>query len=326
MSSNSGVCSGVGWLLLLALVWTQEGPADPTPERLGAGDYTRTIRVGDSERRYRVYIPGSYDGQQAMPVVVAFHGGGGNPESMVRLSGLNSKADAAGFVVVYPFGSGATRDRLLTFNAGNVGGYAMRMQIDDVGFTKQLLDDLRTVVNVDPDRIFATGMSNGGMMAYRVASELSEIFAAIAPVGGPMGTGTCRPVRPVSVIHFHGTSDELAPFHGGKGRGFPGAPAALRPDFFSVDHSIRAWVKANGCLAEPTVELLPDVADDGMRSTRKTWSGGRNGSEVVLIEIENGGHTWPGQEPLLASLGRSTRDFSANDLMWEFFQKHPRKR
>ncbi len=96
-------------------------------------------------------------------------------------------------------------------------------------------------------------------------------------------------------------------------------------DFKSVDHTIQSWVKANGCKPEPEVVALPDKADDGMKCTRKTWSGGRDGSEVVLIEIENGGHTWPGQKPIVAMLGPSTMDISANDLMWEFFQKHPMK-
>ena len=92
-----------------------------------------------------------------------------------------------------------------------------------------------------------------------------------------------------------------------------------------MDHSIQNWVKANGCTAKPEIVTLPDKADDGMRVTRKTWGGGKDGSEVVLIEIEGGGHTWPGMEPPLAMLGKSTKDISANDLMWEFFQKHPMK-
>lgn len=304
-----------------------EPPADlPSGERLSAGDHVRSVTVAGLERKYRIYIPKMPSGSTPLPVVIAFHGGGGNPTSMARLSGLNAKADAAGFVVVYPFGSGPEKSSMLTFNAGNVGGYAMQKKIDDVGFTRCLLDDLATVVAVDKDRVYATGMSNGGMMAYRVASELADRIAAIAPVGGPMGTETCRPSRPVPVLHFHGTADELAPFRGGKGKGFPGVPAALRPDFFSVDHSIRCWVKANGCVGEPRVEKLPDRVDDGMTCVRKTWGGGKNGSEVVLIEIEGGGHTWPGMDPIVPALGKSTKDISANDLMWEFFVKHPMKR
>ena len=183
-------------------------------------------------------------------------------------------------------------------------------------FLRALLDDLATVANIDAKRVFATGMSNGGIISYRLASELSDRIAAIAPVGGPMGTETCSPKRPVSVIHFHGTADEHAPFKGGKGKGLSGT------NFYSVDHSIKTWIKANGCPEEPVVTKLPDKADDGMTVTKKTYGPGKDGAEVVLIEIDGGGHTWPGQDPRVKFLGKSTKDISANDLMWEFFQKH----
>jgi len=294
-----------------------------TAGKLGSGDHLRSIKVGDTERRYRVYLPRKYDAYHPTPVVVVFHGGGGNPESMIRLTGMNAKADEAGFIVVYPFGSGRLENAMLTFNGGDCCGYAMQNKLDDVGFTRALLDDLATVANVDTNRVFATGLSNGGIMAYYVASELSDRIAAIAPVGGPLMMEACRPTRPVSVMHFHGTADEFAPFKGGFGKG----PLSGRgvTEFRSVDHSIQNWVKANGCKPEPEIVALPDKADDGMKSTRKTWSGGKDGSEVVLIEIEGGGHTWPGLKPIVAMLGPSTMDISANDLMWEFFQKHPKK-
>ncbi|MEI7684172.1 MAG: PHB depolymerase family esterase, partial [Planctomycetota bacterium] len=258
------------------------------------------------------------DSKKPTPVVLAFHGGGGNADSMIVFSGLNKKADAAGFIVVYPNGTGRL-EKILTFNGGNCCGYAMTNKVDDVEFTRKILDDLAKSANIDPKRVFATGMSNGGIMSYLLASEFSDRIAAIAPVGGPMGTETCKPKRPVSVIHFHGTADEHAPFKGGKGKGLSGT------DFYSVEHSIQAWVKANGCEKESVVTKLPDTAKDGTTITRKTYGGGRDGSEVVLVIIEGGGHTWPGQEPRLKALGKSTKNISANDLMWEFFQKHPMK-
>lgn len=221
--------------------------------------------------------------------------------------------------MVYPNGTGRL-ERLLTFNSGNCCGYAMNNKVDDVEFTRQLLDNLATSANIDAKRVFATGMSNGGIMAYLLASELSDRIAAIAPVAGPMGTETCNPKRPVSVIHFHGTADENAPFKGGKGE-----KSISGTDFYSVDHSIQAWVKANGCMEEPAVIRLPDEANDGTTITRKTYGGGKAGAEVVLVVIEGGGHTWPGQEPRLKALGKSTENISANNLMWEFFQKHRMK-
>lgn len=290
--------------------------------KLTAGDHTRTLRVGELERRYRVYIPKKYDASKATPVIVVFHGGGGNPESMIRLTGMNSKADEAGFMVVYPFGTGKLTNTLLTFNGGECCGYAMENKVDDVGFTRELLDDLAKVANVDADRIFATGLSNGGIMAHYLASELSDRIAAIAPVGGPLMLEAPHNKRPVPVIHFHGTADAFAPFKGGYGKGFLGRSKVT--SFRSVDHTIQNWVKANGCKTEPEIMSLPDKVDDKMKVTRKTWSGGKEDSEVVLIEIEGGGHTWPGQKPIVSILGESTMDISANDLMWEFFQKHPR--
>lgn len=295
--------------LLLALI-----TADP----LGPGDHARTLKVGDLDRKYLLHVPKQYDSKTPMPVVLAFHGGGANAEGMVKFCGLHDKADEAGFIVVYPSGTGRL-EKLLTFNGGNCCGYAMQNNVDDVGFVRALLDDLATVANIDSKRVFATGMSNGGIISYRLASELSDRIAAIAPVGGPMGTETCNPKRPVSVIHFHGTADEHAPFQGGKGKGLSGT------NFYSVEHSIQAWVKANGCPEEPIVTKLPDKADDGMTVTKKTYGSGKDGAEVVLIEIDGGGHTWPGQDPRVKFLGKSTKDISANDLMWEFFQKHPMK-
>ena len=285
---------------------------------LQPGDHTRTVSLEGEQRGYLVHVPPRYDAATPMPVVLAFHGGGANADNMVVFSGLNEKADQAGFIVVYPAGSGRLQ-RMLTFNAGNCCGHAAASNIDDVAFTRAILDDLAKVANVDPRRVFATGMSNGAMMSYRLASELSDRIAAIAPVSGPMGTKECRPDRPVPVMHFHGDGDEFAPFKGGKGRGPSGT------DFYSVQHSIDAWVAANGCDKTPTTTRLVDRQDDGTTVRLVRYGSGKEGSEVVLVVIEGGGHTWPGKDPRMRSLGVSTRDISANDMMWEFFQQHPMK-
>ncbi|MEI7781199.1 MAG: PHB depolymerase family esterase, partial [Planctomycetota bacterium] len=139
---------------------------------LKPGDHTRVLRGGDHDRSYLVHVPPQYDPGTPMPVVLAFHGGGANAGNMIVFSGLNDKADQAGFIAVYPDGSGRL-DRMLTFNAGNCCGHAAAHNIDDVAFTRHVLDDLEGVANVDRRRIFATGMSNGAMMAYRVAADLA---------------------------------------------------------------------------------------------------------------------------------------------------------
>ena len=288
------------------------------PAALRPGDHSRSLAADGGERTYLVHVPPQYDPAAPMPAVLAFHGGGGNANNMVAFSGLNEKADQAGFIVVYPEGSGRL-PRMLTFNAGNCCGKAAESKIDDVAFTRLVLDDLERIANVDRRRVFATGMSNGAMMSYRLAAELSDRIAAIAPVAGPMGTKDCRPGRAVSVMHFHGDADEFAPFKGGRGRGPSGT------DFYSVQHSIDAWVAANGCRPTPQMTRLPDRADDGTTVKEIRYASGRDGAEVVLVVIEGGGHTWPGREPRLRALGASTRDISANDMMWEFFQQHPMK-
>lgn len=302
-------------MTILVLLLAGMGQADA---QLSAGDHSRKLTVDGRQREYLVHVPRKYDGTEPTPVVLAFHGGGSNAAQMVRFCGLDEKADDAGFLVVYPSGSGRT-EQLLTWNAGNCCGYAQHEKIDDVVFARQLLDDLAKVARIDADRVFATGMSNGGMMAYFLASELSDRIAAVAPVGGPMGTEECHPKRAVPVIHFHGTDDKFAPFQGGRGE-----RSLSQTNFLSVEHSIGCWIKANGCHEKPAVVDLPIEIEDGTKVTRKTWGGGRNGAEVVLVEIAGAGHTWPGRRPPLLYLGKSTKNISANDVIWDFFQRHPR--
>jgi len=288
-------------------------------EPLGPGDHTRTLDFGGRSRSYIVHVPPKDDPKHPTPVVLAFHGGGSNAEQMVRFCGLDDKADKEGFIAVYPNGTGRLEQRL-TWNGGNCCAYAMWNNVDDVGFTRSLLDDLAKVVSVDPKRVYATGISNGGIMAYRLAAELSDRIAAIASVAGTMGTSTCHPKRPVSVMHLHGTDDEFLPFKGGKG-----TRSLTQTEFYSVEHSIRAWVKANGCPEKPAVKDLPTKADDGTTVEQKTYETGKEGAEVILVTINGGGHTWPGRDPIVRFLGKSTKNASANDLMWEFFKRHPMK-
>ena len=156
----------------------------------------------------------------------------------------------------------------------------------------------------------------GADMAY---AQDQAARVAVAPVSETVATEIGQPQRPVSVLHFHGTRDEFIPFTGGKG-----AKSIFGTNYRPVEDSIRAWVKATGCDETPKTDVL-DEGGDGLRVTRRTYSGGRDGSEVVLVVIDGGGHTWPGKKSTAAVLGRSTRNVSANDLMWEFFQKHKLK-
>src|ERR1700722_11882219 len=170
----------------------------------------RKLTVAGLSREYVVHVPEGHDQKTPMPVVLALHGATMNGPMMAWFCGLNRKADDEGFIAVYPNGTGTHSS--FFWNGGNCCGSAMKNKVEDVAFINALLDDLRRIYPVDPQRIYATGMSNGAIMAYRLAAELSDRLAAIAPVSGSVGTEVSRPKRPVSVLHFHGTLDEYVPF------------------------------------------------------------------------------------------------------------------
>ena len=275
---------------------------------------SRSIDLGGLKRSYVVHVPKHHGENATVPVVLALHGATMNGPMMAWFTDLNHKADDAGFIAVYPNGTGKRSS--LFWNGGKCCGSAVKENVDDVGFIDALLDDLMRSYPVDARRVYVTGMSNGGIMAYRLGAELSHRIAAIAPVAGSMGTEIISLHRPVSVLHFHGTKDEFLPFEGGKG-----PKSVTGTHFLSVDQSIGVWVKANGCDEPPRVELLSKSGDE-MTVTRKTYGPGRDGAEVVLVAIEGGGHTWPGKKSPAKILGKSAMNISANDLMWEFFQRH----
>ena len=276
------------------------------------GDHTRTLQVDGRTRSYFIHVPPKLDPKKPTPVVLAFHGAATNASIMAISTGLSDKADEAGFIVVYPNGTGKG-DVLLVWNAGGWHGPKAEKEVDDVKFVRELLDDLPKVVNVDPKRIYATGISNGGMMCYRLAAEISNRIAAIAPVSGTLAVEKCSPPRPVPVIHFHGTEDKLVPFNG------PPQRTAKVFAFKSVEETISTWVKIDGCPTTPTTTKLPHKGDDGTTVERKTYGPGKEGAEVILYVINGGGHTWPGRKWPVPWLGKTTHDISANDLMWEFF-------
>ncbi len=308
----------LGCTLVASAVSPTTRPQVPTtmPTTLPSGDQLRYIEVGGRSRSYLVHLPPKHDPKKRAPVVLIFHGAGTNGVIMTMFCGMSRKADEAGFVAVYPNGTGIG-EVMLTFNAWD-GPIANRQnRPDDVAFTARLLDDLASFIAVDPKRVYATGMSNGGFMCYRLAAELSERIAAIAPVAGTLAVERCEPKRPVPVMHFHGTADTMVPFTGPNAR----SPRFLK--FKNVEQTVQTWVTINGCPNEPTTTELPDIAHDGTKVKRMVYGPGKDGSEVVLFTIEGGGHTWPGQEPPVRFIGKSTKNISANDLIWEFFVKHP---
>ena len=299
--------------LFSALSTAQDAPK--TEQK--TGDILHSIETGGRKRYFIVHVPKNYDPAKPAPVVLSLHGAAMNGTMMVGFTGLNETSEKNGFLVVYPSGTGT--GSFLTWNAGGFSGQFAQNRPDDVSFIRLMLDEISKKYNVDTKRVFACGMSNGGMMCYRLAAELSDRIAAIAPVAGTIAIDESKPSRPVPVMHFHGLKDRIVPYVFDKTK----TPAFMR--FKGVEDSVMTWVKLNGC-AEMAKEETISKPNDEMKVTKRVWSGGKNGAEVVLVVVEDGGHTWPGQRQTgLGFIGKSTVDVSANDLMWEFFQKHPLK-
>lgn len=278
------------------------------------------------KRTFRIYLPAGYKKPSRLPLVIALHGRGGNGESMILLTrkGFNKLADKDGFVVVYPDGID------LNWNDGRMdeesNDRAHRENIDDVGFISALIDSMITSYNIDPKRVYVTGISNGAIMSYRLACELTNKITAIAPVDGNIPLlvfPECSPSRPVSVLAINNTNDPLVPFNGGDIYG------SIRKvnlgKVLSVNESIMFWVNWNGCSVYPVIINEPDKdPKDGTRVISMRYSDGLDGTEVILYSVEGGGHTWPGGFQYLPVwiIGKTSRDINANEIIWSFFNNH----
>ncbi len=285
---------------------------------LPPGPHTLSLAHDGRQRFALVHVPQQLS--SPLRVVMAFHGAGSSAAAMVEFCGLNAKADEAGFVAIYPNGTGRSADAA-TWNGGPHCGYAGRHQVDDVGFVRALVAVFQERHVTEQAPIwYATGMSNGGLMCYRLAEELSEIFPAIAPVAAAMGKVTCSPRLPVSVVHLHGSDDQFVPFGGGMGK-----RSLTRTPFISVPRSVEAWVVANGCDPRPILTPLPALVDDGTCVECVEYDGGRMSTKVVLYRVQGGGHTWPGVPTAYDFLGHTTENLRANDVIWDFFTQSARR-
>ena len=291
-------------------------PAD----QLMPGNSTRTLQADGRERSYLVHVPKNYDPKKPTSVVLVLHGAYTNGPITAFYSGLNATADDKDFIAVYPNGTGLS-DTVLFWNSGGRDRSRLfgRTPPDDVAFLGKVLDDLGTVTNVDLKRIYATGISNGGMMCYKLASEMGNRIAAIAPISGTLCQDDVKLKRPMSVLHFHGTDDKLVPYDGGK------SAAQQLLNCKSVDDTIKTFAKLDGCPDKPKSETLPNKADDGTSVERFSYGPGKDGSEVILVKINGGGHTWPDRPAFANLLGKATHQIDANEMMWDFFAKHPLK-
>jgi polyhydroxybutyrate depolymerase len=288
-----------------------------------AGDYELSLSNEGDTRNVVLHLPPAYDGDAQLPLIIVLHGGAGNGEQIQRLTEMDADADDYGFVVAYPDGSGRGEEGLFTWNAGHCCAYALTNQIDDVGFLNLLIDNLLSHYSIDPSRVYITGISNGGMMAYRSGAELADKVAGIAPIAGSLGGQILEagrviipdtPSSPVAVMAFHGMEDEHVLYEGGQ------APAQIDPRVdLSVAESVGFWVEANGCDPQPATETHADG-----NIVIETYSGCDGNADVVLVTIVDGGHAWPGASRGLVS-DQPTQDISANEMMLEFFLTHPKE-
>lgn len=260
-----------------------------------------TFDHGGMARSYLLYAPASLDSAQPVSVVFSMHGFASSASQQMRLSGWNDVADEHGFLVVYPQGLGTP----LRWNSGLPGLFAAG-DVDDVGFLTSLAAYLAEAFCVDPARIYANGMSNGGGMAYRLACEANDVFAAFGGVAGAYSERiACAPSRPVSMIFFHGTADPIVPYAGGGG--MP-----------SIAPFVEAFALLNGCSLQPD-PIAPAGSVSGWQYPRCSGD-----AEIALYVIEGGGHTWPGGwDGADFLLGSTTQDISASAVLWDFYEAHP---
>ena len=289
----------------------------------------RTLAVsGQGMRRYSLYDPASAGATQR-PLLVSMHGGGGNAQLQAAMTQLVKLAQQQHMLIVFPEGTGA----ISTFNAGACCGSAQTQNIDDVAYVRAVIDDMALRHSIDPERVFATGFSNGGMMAQRLACALSDRIAGIAAVGGASGqfdrSGTqfysCNPARPIPVLHIHGTNDRNYPYAGGMGNGISST------DYYPVDATIADWIARNNVTAQAVDEQVTPTTSCRRYATPADPN--RPSARVTLCRVDpadvydpasevvyGGGHSWPGgvRSPGAKSDVPVT-DFNSNDYLWGFF-------
>jgi len=256
-------------------------------------------------RDYILYLPATYDGSESVPLIINFHGYGSNAFEQMNYGDFRPIADTAGFLVVQPQG-----ELLNGISHWNVGGWTIGSTVDDVGFTAALIDSLSELYNIDEDRVYATGMSNGGFMSFLLACQLGDKIAAVAPVAASMTPETydeCSPDHSMPILQFHGTTDNVVPY---------GGAIWTKP----VQDAIDYWVEYNNCYPLPTIIEIPDNdPNDGSTVEHIIYPSGNNGVRTEHFKIYGGGHTWPGS----AFGGAGTNyDINASNEIWKFFLKY----
>lgn len=269
-----------------------------------------SIVSSGEKREYLLYVPASYDRAKPTPLVISLHAAMNWPAFQKNLSHWNRTAEENGFIVVYPAGTGTGPRTWFMEGAGTPS------RMPDVRFISDLIDTLEAAYNIDPARIYANGMSNGGGMAFALSCTLAHRIAAIGAVAAAQSLpwSWCRDSTPVPMIAFHGTADPIVPYAGGK--------VSIAPvPFPSITAWVAGWARRNRCGSNPVDSV---VASD---VTRREYADCAGDAAVVLYIISGGGHTWPGGKPMPRWLvGSTSTSIDATNLMWAFFREHPLRR
>ena len=283
-------------VLLLFVVFTFSSFAQQT--------INASITHDGIQRNYILYIPEIYDGNTAVPLILNFHGFGSNAAQQMFYGDFRDIADTEGFLLVHPEGTTFIGNQFW-----NVGFPGISSTIDDVGFTEALIDELATLYAIDLDRVYATGMSNGGFMSFLLACQLSEKIAAVASVTGSMTQDTfddCNAQRPTPVLQIHGTEDDVVLYNGN----------TLSIPIADV---ISYWVDYNNCETTPTTITFPDIdPSDGSTIEHSVYEDGDNGITTEHMKVIGGGHTWPGS---VINTGGTNQDIDASMEIWLFFSR-----
>jgi polyhydroxybutyrate depolymerase len=275
-------------------------------------DIQASLTHQNISRSYLIHLPTGFQQGKSYPLVLAFHGGRGTPERMLSLTNFNQVADRESFIVVYPAGY----DRTWADSRNELP--AAKKGIDDIGFVSKLIDKLVRDYEVDPKRVYATGISNGGNFSQRLGCELADKITAIGVVAAGMPTNlanTCKPNRPMPTILIFGEDDPIYPFKGGSNR---------LGTVISVNDAIAKRVVLNRCSTRPQVAWLPDTAPlDGTRIKQTVYTDCESRATVEYYLVQGGGHTWPEGTQYLPPriIGKTSRDINASDMLWTFFKR-----
>lgn len=285
------------------------------------GDSQGSIMVDQRQRTYLVHLPTGYTPATRYPLLLVFHGGRGAGAKIAKQTGFGGYADREGFIAVFPDGIEHN------WNDGRGTTDAERLGVDDVKFVRMLTAHLQQALSIDPARIYATGVSNGGIFAHRLGCELADVLAGIGPVIGAMPSrlmSACRPAEPISIMAIQGDADPFIPIHGGE----EGWQSGLGDGGLleSAESTRVFWARKNDCSDPPDVIQIPPTVQDGTRVTTSTYARCANGVEVQYHVVEGMGHVWPpkpAQAPRIS--GPSSQNLNASEVIWEFFKSHPKR-